>query len=112
MIAYDVRLEQRQPEHAAEIQPVDLLGRGKLSDVAALSAIQQPLPAVRPGERLDERAVDARPRALGSVTYGHCGIPGLRCTVPANALCWAPITHGPAGGAAAQVAGERSVPWL
>ena len=39
-----------QPKDAAEIRSVDLLRRGELDDAAALTALQQALPAVRAGE--------------------------------------------------------------
>ena len=37
----------------------------ELRQVRIVPALQYPLPPVRPGQRLDERAVDARPRVLG-----------------------------------------------
>jgi hypothetical protein len=45
----------------------DLLGCGELGDAGALAALQQTLPAVRPGDRLDERC---RCAAVGG---GWCG---------------------------------------
>ena len=57
----DLRRQQRQPENAVEVGPVDALGRGELGDAGAL-----PCPNIQcqrcAGERLDERAVDPRPR--------------------------------------------------
>ena len=52
-----------------------LLGRGQLCDAAAFAALEQPLPAVRPGERLDESAVDARPWAVSFAVWRDDQLP-------------------------------------
>ena len=53
-------------------QPACLsLGRGELGDAAALPALQQALPAMCACYRLNERTVDARPRASGGLSAAN-----------------------------------------
>ena len=56
----DVGGEEREPQHAADVGAADPFGVGQLGERAEPALLQQPAPAVRPRQRLDERAVDLR----------------------------------------------------
>jgi hypothetical protein len=57
---YDVGREQRQPQETADIGIVDPLGPGDLGDAGVGAVFDETLPAVRPGDCLEEGVVDAR----------------------------------------------------
>ena len=58
----DVGRKQCQPQNAAHIRLIDLLGVGKFGDSEVHPAFQHAPPAMGAGKCLDDGAVDARPR--------------------------------------------------
>ena len=54
----EIGRQQRQPQYAADVGLIDLLGRGDLGDGRVAAVLQHFAPAERPGDRLDHGVVD------------------------------------------------------